>query len=189
MDFLSWKTSSLLNPKKTSNAKQIDDYPSPSIEISLIQNGCIKPQAVISEVTKHTEVPVWSTFSDVIFFRGTMNDLESQSLRMKLYDNNTLFKTLLCDKVVGLKGVLSSQRIKTDMNLVDPQTKDKYTITVEGGVNLEHQIKYKQLGESVVLYSKKRYLCFNIMRVENIRPAETRGIVDSFISIEWVKVF
>lgn len=115
-----------------------------------------------------------------------MNDLESQSLRLKLFDNNSLFKTLLSDKVVGLKGVLSSQRIKTDLLLVDSLSKDKYYSTVEGGVNVEHQIKYKQLGESVVLYSKKRYLCINVMRVENIRPAETRGIVDSFISIEWV---
>ena len=117
-----------------------------------------------------------------------MNQLENQSLRLKLWDNNPFIKDLMAEKVVGLKNILSSQRLKTDFLLVDKITKDKYYTVVEGSVNIDHKIKYKQSGESIVLNSKKRYLCINVMRVEGIRPAETRGIVDSFISIEWVSI-
>jgi hypothetical protein len=137
----------------------------------------------------NSSIADWPSFNDTVIFRGTMTDLDNQSVRIRLYDNNTLFKTLLSEKFVQLKGILKSEKIKTDVLLVDKKTEEKYFSTIEGLVYIDHKMKYQQTGDTVVLYSKKRYLCLNIMRVENIRPAETRGIVDSFIQVEWVNIY
>ncbi len=65
------------------------------------------------------------------------------------------------------------------------ENRDKFFVNVEGFVNIGARPRFNQVGENVVLTSNKKYLCVNVMRVENIRPAETRGIVDAFISVEW----
>lgn len=129
---------------------------------------------------------MWSDFKGFLTFRGTMNELENQNLRLTLSQKKGLFATTLSQKIVNLQGILDFERIKTDFPLVDPMTRDKYFSTVEGFINIDQKIKYRQSGDNVVLLSTRKYLCINIMRVENIRPAETRGIVDSFISVEWV---
>ncbi len=103
---------------------------------------------------------------------------------IKLYDTSGLFKSLLSKQVISLRGILETERIKTDLILLDEE-KQKYPVTVEGFVNIPNRPKYRQSGENVVLLSKCKYLCMRIMRVENIRPPEIRGIVDSFISVEW----
>jgi len=89
-------------------------------------------------------------------------------------------------KEVSLRGVIDDQRIKTDIMLVDEDTNEKCFTNVQGFVNVDHKIKHKQFGESITLLSTRKYLCVNVMRCENIRPAENRGIVDSFITVEWV---
>ena len=86
-----------------------------------------------------------------------------------------------------MRGVIEDQRIKTDIMLVDEDTNEKYFTNVQGFVNVDQKIKHKQFGDCVTLLSTRKYLCVNVMRCENIRPAENRGIVDSFITVEWVK--
>lgn len=128
---------------------------------------------------------MYSNFDGVIVFRGTNSDLENENLLITLYDTTGIFRKIISQKIVNLRGILDFERVKTELTLVDQETKDKYSVPVEGYVNIDSRPKYKQSGENVVLLSTKKYLCINIMRVENIRPAETRGIVDSFISVEW----
>jgi hypothetical protein len=127
---------------------------------------------------------MWSNFNGFITFRGSSSDLENENAQIKLYNTTGLFRSLMSEKIVTLKGLLESERIKTDMTLLDPE-KNKYYVPIEGFVNIPNRPKYRQSGENVTLFSTRKYLCINVMRVENIRPAETRGIVDSFISVEW----
>lgn len=94
-----------------------------------------------------------------------------------------MFKKKLSEKVVSMRGILDFERIKTEMALLDEG--EKYFVPVEGFINIPIRPKYRQTGENVVLFSTRKYLCINIMRVENIKPTEARGIVDSFISVEW----
>ena len=132
---------------------------------------------------------MWSSFKGTIMYRGTMTQLENENVRLKLVSHSLIFSSTLSEKIVNLQGIFDFERIKTDFTLIDDDTKDKYSVAVEGFVNIDHKIKYKQIGDNVTLFSKRKYLCINIMRVENIRPAETRGIVDSFISVEYVSLF
>jgi len=93
-------------------------------------------------------------------------------------------------KVVNLKGILNLERIKTQMTIVDKKDNSKHYPDIEGGVIIEPpsaMIKYKQIGDNVTLLASKKYLVIKIMKVENIKPPEAMGLVDSFITAEWVK--
>jgi len=75
------------------------------------------------------------------------------------------------------------------MTLVEENDNTKYYPSIEGGVTIEPAgatIRYKQIGDNVTLLTTKKYLCIKIMRVENIKPPEAMGLVDSFITAEWV---
>ena len=119
-------------------------------------------------------------------FRGSINDLENQNILLTLTDNGIVFSKVLSKKQVNLKGILSEQKIKTDLMLINSKTNEKYYTTIQGFVTIDHKIKHIQHGENVNLISTKKYLCVSILKVENIKPAESRGIVDSFITCEWV---
>lgn len=75
------------------------------------------------------------------------------------------------------------------MTLVEDRDNTKFYPAIEGGVIIEPAgalIKYKQIGDNVTLLTTKKYLCIKIMRVENIKPPEAMGLVDSFLTTEWV---
>lgn len=87
---------------------------------------------------------------------------------------------------------MNLERIKTQMTIVDEKDNSKFYPTIEGGVIIEPAaalIKYKQIGDNVTLLTTKKYLCIKIMRVENIKPPEAMGLVDSFLTAEWVYNF
>ena len=130
--------------------------------------------------------PYFSNIKGEILYRGCVNDLENQSIRVTLINQEPFFSKILCTKEVVLRGIIEDQRIKTDVLLVDEETNEKYSTNIQGFVNIDHKIKHKQYGDNITLISTRKYLCVNIMRCENIRPAENRGIVDSFITVEWV---
>lgn len=129
---------------------------------------------------------MWSDFTGCIIRRATMSELENENVKISLFKQNVLMPSLIAEKIVDLRGIFDFQRIKTELTLIDPKTKDKFYSSIEGFVNIDHNIRYKQSGDNVVLLSNRKYLCLKILKVENIRPAETKGIVDSFISVEWV---
>jgi hypothetical protein len=188
LTFFNWKSGSVFPPMKRKKIEQnVETYPSTQIEIELAEGSWMASNnRVVSEICKQSATPMWSNFTGCIVFRGTMSMLESQSFIATLIDRSGLiFRKVLSTKMVSLKGLLDSERIKSEFTMISPETKEKYYTPFEGIVNVDHRIKFKQSGENVVLLSTKKYLCISIMRVENIRPAETRGIVDSFISAEW----
>lgn len=124
-------------------------------------------------------------------FRGCIDDLESQNISLKLYEEKLLFKTLVSTKSVNLKGILNLERVKAQMTITDKSDNSKHYPNIEGGVIIEPAgplIKYKQVGDNVTLLSSKKYLVIKIMKVENIKPPEAMGLVDSFITAEWVRI-
>ena len=137
----------------------------------------------------YKRTPYFSNIQGEILFRGCINDLENQNIKISLFDTQPFFSQILSTKEVGLRGIIEDQRIKTDIMLIDEETNEKYYANVQGFVNIDQKIKHKQFGDCVTLMSTRKYLCINIMRCENIRPAENRGIVDSFITVEWVYIF
>jgi len=133
--------------------------------------------------------PYWSDFNGCIIYRGCIDDLESQNLIINLYKHSFLFKSCISSKWANLKGILNLERIKTQMSIVEEKDNSKFYPAIEGGVIIEPAaalIKYKQIGDNVTLLTTKKYLCIKIMRVENIKPPEAMGLVDSFITSEWV---
>ncbi len=75
------------------------------------------------------------------------------------------------------------------MTIVDNNDNSKHYPDIEGGVIIEPNgafIKYKQIGDNVTLLASKKYLVVKVMKVENIKPPEAMGLVDSFVTIEWV---
>ncbi|MCQ2815995.1 MAG: C2 domain-containing protein [archaeon] len=182
--FVNWKASSLINPKKKfdPNAKL------PSTKVSIEMMGRMNTSissVTTSEVTKNSATPLWTNFDNHIIYRGTISELENEDVKITVYDCSGLLNSVMSQKVVGLKGLVDFEKIKTEMILKDKETYENFTSTVQGCVTLDNKPKYKQIGSSIFLLSTRKYLVIKINRVEGIRPAETRGIVDSFISVEW----
>ena len=127
-----------------------------------------------------------------MIYRGCINDLESQNLILNLYKHSTLFKKKLSTKTVNLKNILNVEKIKTQLTLLDEAENTKYYPSIEGGIIIEpsaSSIRYKQTGDNVTLLTTKKYLCIRMMRVENIKPPESMGLVDSFVTAEWVNIY
>ena len=182
LGFMNWKSSNLLNPKRKANPNA--EKPSTKVEIELLSSVAspMNSKTVSEEVKKSTN-PIWSKFNNKLLFRGTASELENENVKITLYETSGIFNRQIASKVVGLRGVVDFERLKTEMLVKDDG--ELYPITVEGLVSIDNKPKYKQIGQNVMLLSSRKYLVLKIMRVENIRPAETRGIVDSFISVEW----
>ena len=46
-------------------------------------------------------------------------------------------------------------------------------------------LRYKQKGELIRFKKNQIYLCVLINRVENVLAPDDRGIIDSFVTIDW----
>lgn len=184
ISLLNWKLENILSPRMQKDPNT--ELMNVQLSIEFEEKGMFQTNTIAkSEILEKCSFPSFSNFDNTLVFRGTSSSLESSNLVIKLVDHNLIYSRLIASRTVSLSGVLETERIKTDLQLIDPKTKDKYTVKVEGSMNIDCETKYEQTGENVSLISTKKYLCINIQRVENIRPAETRGIVDSFISVEY----
>lgn len=187
ISFLNWKLENTLSSRQQKSGKSKPPNLQLSIELEGRKTG-EKNTSVKSEIVDGNPSPQFSNFDGVILFRGTASAFETQTFIVKLISHGSILSNIISQKSVNLQGIFEFERIKSDFLMVDEITKEKYNIKFEGSMNIEHETKYKQVGENSTLYSYKKYLCMNIMRVENIRPAETRGIVDSFISVEYTGI-
>jgi len=182
--FLNWKASYLLNPKRKNEVNK--KLPSTKLKIELINSvGGNMHNTSTSEIIENSATPIWTSFDDKIMFRGTTSELENNEVRITLLDTSSIINKTISSKIVGLRGVIDFEKLKTELMIHDKEYGENYPVIVQGFVTLDNKPRYKQTGQNVMLFSNKKYLVIKIMRVENIRPAETRGIVDSFISVEW----
>ena len=67
--------------------------------------------------------------------------------------------------------------------------KDKVLSTLEGRVILNDLPRFKQKGEMVKFRQNARYLCVQIFRCEHILSPDDRGIIDSFVTVQWGGTF
>ena len=187
ISFLNWKLENVLSNRQQKSGKTKP----PSLQLSIEMEGrkpVDKNTLVKSEIIDGSASPQFSNFDGCMIYRGTASSFETQNFIVKLISHTTLFSKIISLKVVNLQGIFEFERVKSDFPMVDEITNEKYNVKFEGSMDIEEETKYKQSGENSTLYSTKKYLCINIMRVENIRPAETRGIVDSFISVEYTGI-
>ena len=64
----------------------------------------MRKPSVETEVLKQQRAPHWEKISGSIWFRGTIDDLESQKLRVILYDSRTIATwSKLADRNINLK--------------------------------------------------------------------------------------
>ena len=183
--FLNWRATNILPPRKK-KTPDTSNLPSTKIKIKFLDGlGDSMKKTSTSEIIEHSANPIWTKFDNKILFRGTTSELENNYVEISLIDTSSLFSTTLAKKEVGLKGLVEFETIKTEVNLKDKDTGENYPVNIQGFVTLDSKPRYRQQGQNVLLLSYKKYLVIKIMRVESIKPAETRGIVDSFISVEW----
>ena len=184
LNFINWKAGPIVELKK---GKKDDDpkilHSQLMIEMDdkRIINGHNK---AYSDISEDPTSPIWSEFTGAILFRGTCYDLENAEVILTLYDVTSIISRKINTKTVVLSGIFDFERIKSNFTLTNDNN-DKFTSKVEGFVMIDQKIKYKQTGLVVSLYSKKKYLCVSVMRADGIRPLESRGIVNSYISVEW----
>ena len=182
--FLNWRASNLLNPKIKKKTGM--ELPSTKIKIKFLDGlGESMKNTSTSEIIENSATPIWTKFDNKILFRGTTSELENNYVQISLIDTSSLLSTTMAKKEVGLKGLVHFETLKTEINLKDKNTGESYPVNIQGFVSLDAKPKYNQIDQNVLLLSYKKYLVIKILRVENIKPAETRGIVDSFISVEW----
>ena len=192
--FLNVKLENILSSKQQRSNKS----PIPTLQLSIeLEDGNeanflnLKKSAnklIKSEKVAGSISPQFSDFDGVLLYRGTSSNFESQNLLIKLMSYSNLFSRVLSTKVVNLQGIFEFERIKSDFPMIDEKNNEKYNIKFEASMKIEEDTKFKQKGDNTTIYSTKKYLCIDIKRVENIRPAEKRGIVDSFISIEYTGI-
>ena len=186
ISLLNWKLENVLSNRqqKSGNSKL------PSLQLSIEFEGrkTFDSNSIAKSEIIETSTPQFSSFDGVLLYRGSASNFESQNFVVKLISHTSLFSKVISQKVVNLQGIFEFERVKSDFPMADEITNEKYNVKFEGSMDIEYDTRYKQIGENSTLYSTKKYLCINIMRVENIRPAETRGIVDSFISVEYTGI-
>ena len=184
ISILNWKLENVLSQRQQKDSSTT--IPNLQLIVEFENRNVTQSYSISkSKIIEKCANPTFSAFDQCLMFRGTSQDLENQYLLVKLIDHQNIFSKTLSYKSINLQGILEFERIKNDFAMVDPVSKDKYNVLMEGSLKIDHNTKYCQKGDSANLVSTKKYLCINIQRVENIRPAETRGIVDSFISCEY----
>ena len=58
-------------------------------------------------------------------------------------------------------------------------------LTVCGNIIFDKIPKYQQVGKKMHLFSFHKYLIFNILKIENIKPQGNNGIINSYLSLDW----
>ena len=160
-----------------------DEDPSPSLRLSLIGQGLFTSKIRTKVIDKEPN-PTWPTIKGTINFRGTVNDLDNQKLKIEIYDGGLINSTLIGSKVTDLKGILDSGIISTDVAL---KTRDigGLQCSIKGRINILRAPKYRQTGDIIMLNSEGQYLCVSIMRVDNVILAHDKGVVNSFVEVSW----
>jgi hypothetical protein len=99
LEFMDWKTTSLLNADN--KGMEISCF----IDISLDSPQAIRKQ-VKSAVQKNNLMPYWAKIEGGILFRGTYHELKSQELILTLYNKNLLGADEIGTKIIPLRDVI-----------------------------------------------------------------------------------
>ena len=156
---------------------------SPSVEVFLPSQGVFKTK-VTSEVIEDERNPQWPTLKGSIYFRGTINDLEHQQLCIVLYNGGKLMKKKIGTKNVELTGVTTFGSVNAEV-VEKYKRKGAHACSVKGKIFIPKLPKYSQCGELIQLRSDEQYLYLKILRVDNVVLPNDKGIVNTFVGINW----
>ena len=135
-----------------------------------------------TKVIENETNPQWPVIKGNILFRGTINELEYQKLRIKILNFFGLNSTLTGIKILDLVGVVDSGIITTDL-VQRFKHREEHQCSIKGRINIHKVPKYRQTGELVLLNSSGQYLCVTVMRVDNVVLASDKGVVNTFIEL------
>ena len=175
MNFTDFKGSSLIiDNKKNYNINKIE------IELS---KGKINHRKSISTNNSNNQYPLWNKFDNSILYRGTQTQLENEEITISIYNNySPIFNNLLAKKVIPLDNIVNDPIIKVDFHF---GKKNMNLLTVCGNIIFDKIPKYQQVGKKMHLFSFHKYLIFNILKIENIKPQGNNGIINSYLSLDW----
>lgn len=145
---------------------------------------------------KKGSFPEWSNFTGEIQFRGTSNDLESQTLEISL-ENCMEFNLDLGfgpkpTNYTELKGVTADGLIKSFMineNDKEEDNMDTLETQIRGKINTNMLPKYKQIGLDSIIIEDEIYLIIRLGKITNFNsPNFVKLPVAIYISVEWVNL-
>lgn len=169
-----WSVSNIMNEE----GEQFD----PSLMFCLKTFKFNRP-TLTTKVMKRELNPQWPVVTGGMNFRGTLHDLENLRLEITLF-NGTLAKKVVGTRTIQLRGIVDSGTIKADIVQRGRQSTG-HVCFAKGRITISSEPKYRQLGEILHLSSKEQYLCVKVMRIDNLLLPSERGVVNSFVTVEW----
>ena len=138
--------------------------------------------------------PEWSTFSGEIQFRGTSNDLETQTLEISLencaelnlgFKKKPITNTEL--KGVTVDGLISSFMIAEDTK---HHSADTLETQIRGKICTNMLPQYKQIGSDSVIIENEIYVIIRLGKITNFNsPNFVKLPVTIYITVEWVIIY
>mmetsp|Transcript_7155 Transcript_7155/g.13106 ORF Transcript_7155/g.13106 Transcript_7155/m.13106 type:complete len:873 (+) Transcript_7155:138-2756(+) len=142
----------------------------------------IKPR-LSTKALKNDVNPQWPEIEGGMNFRGSLHELENLQLQITLY-NGTITKKMIGTRTLQLRGIADNGTIKADIVQKGRHTTGNVCFA-KGRISIASMPKYRQLGEILHLSSKEQYLCVKVLRVDNLLLPSERGVVNSFVTVEW----
>ena len=160
-----------------------DQTVNPFVELILENGEFLKPKVSSCTIEKENN-PTWPKLDDGIHFRGTINDLDNQYLTATIFDGGLLKRDLIGTKTIALRGSVDSGSIRADV-LQRNSFSSGHSCTLKCRLQIDRMPLYRQTGEITYLESNQQYLCVNVLRVDNVLLANDRGVVNTFVDVEW----
>ncbi|CAK92929.1 unnamed protein product (macronuclear) [Paramecium tetraurelia] len=204
LTFEAWKGSNIIADK----GKEHD----PKIQLTLMTDELIQPQ-VESEQIKKTKNPNFRNLKGYMHFRGTMEDLTQQMMKVTLFFDAYFNKV---EKLVSLRGIQDTNYLKVQFRLKlkvpPPKKKNKhqkkwdgndeeeeqdlgdnedglrdeaYIAIIEGRVNLNKVPRYSQNGELNPYIPEQYYLVVTINRLNSVLSPDDRGVINTYLTVAW----
>lgn len=174
INFTDFKGTSLIIDNK-------NNYNISKIEIEL-SKGIINNRKTISKNNSNNQYPLWNNFDNTILYRGTQTQLENEEITISIYNYSPIFNNLLSKKVIPLDNIVNDPIIKTEFHF---GKKNMNSLTVCGNAIFDKIPKYQQIGKKIHLFSFQKYLIFNILKIENIKPQGNNGVINSYLNLDW----
>jgi len=123
------------------------------------RNEIHKPSVHTSESRKGERTPYWDKINGNMSFRGTIDDLESQKLQIRLFDLKALgvVSTTLIQREVPLRGIVDFGIIKTTVNIGKAKglKKNKSKVEIESPTSPVDDRFETEKDEMIVRSTKK----------------------------------
>lgn len=158
----------------------------PSIDFKLSKGKMIK--STVSQ--KASANPQWSVFDGPIKFRGTLMELENQSLQINIFQNeSTIIKRNKISRLTDLKGITINGIIKDflpQLKINNNKQEELPDSILIGKINVNTIPKYNQMSHETFINLDQIYVCIYFQKLTlNQVPSFCKLPVSTFITVEF----